>query len=293
MLTDIQLNPTCAFLPFAFAGETCQLRKWGKREGARALVLLVHGLGAESAWFEAAARELACRGFLVFAYDQRGFGSRSATILRSYKEWLEDLLLLARHLRATHANLPVYVLGNSMGALVVMAAAASLDLDGIIISSPGFDGDPHAFTFFYKLKAVVTALLAPGAQVALPYSLEIVARHQSVKKWLAENAPAKPTVPGSMLFELSKLSSQVLAGLKTVKAPLLMFTAGQDRVVNNSVSEKVFEALAAPSKKHICLEEAWHDLMFDPLVDEIAGEIVFWQNTIVASLQPSGRAIPK
>jgi acylglycerol lipase len=288
MLTDINLSPSCSFFEFILPDGTLKLRCWQPGGSKRGLVLLVHGLGAAGAWFEACARELSGRGFLVYAYDLRGFGSRSAESFKSYNEWLDELCLIVRHLRSCNGGLPFYLLGNSMGALVVIAAAVLLELDGIIVSSPGFDGHPDSFTLLYRLKSVLCALLNSKSQVALPYEMDMVTRDPGVRLWLAEASPGKPTVPAAMLFELLKLSTRVLADLKEVKAPVLMLTAGQDRIVNNKVSEKLFKRLAAPSKKHVCLQEAWHDLMFDPLVDEVADEIAGWQAELAGSRQSSG-----
>jgi alpha-beta hydrolase superfamily lysophospholipase len=57
-----------------------------------------------------------------------------------------------------------------------------------------------------------------------------------------------------------------------------MMTAGVDRVVNNAVNERYFARLACPSKKRRHFEQAWHDLMFDPVIDELTDEVVSWMS---------------
>lgn len=283
MINELQLNSSCTFVEVALQGEIFKLRSWGAGAAPRGIALLVHGLGAHSAWFEAAAREFAARGFSVLAYDQRGFGERSAAAFSSYRQWIDDLAALVKQIRQDHSGVPLYLMGNSMGALVVMAASRQLDVDGIVIFSPGFDGHPEAFSFSYKFKTIMSALLTPQKDVKLPYRPDFVTRDLGVREWLSADPLKRLAVPGVMLLELLKLSQNVIANLKSVHVPVLMMTAGQERVVNNQVNEKLFARLSAPSKKHVCMKDAWHDLMFDPQVDEVAAELAAWHDSLVQS----------
>ncbi len=263
-------------------GENFRLRIWGKTAGARGVALLVHGLGAHSAWFEAAARELVQRNYLVVSYDQRGFGSRSQVPLNSYKEWLSDLVAVSKFVRGQY-DLPFYLMGNSMGALVVMAASQAIKPDAIVIFSPGFDGHPDAFTAWYKIKTVVSALLFPGKEVILPYAFETVSRDAGVRTWLDQDPHKRVSVPGSMLLQLLGLSTATQANLKESHSPILMLTAGIDKVVNNATNEKLFRRLSAPRKKHVHMTDCWHDLMFDPQIDEVADEVASWLQSLSKS----------
>ena len=297
MINDIDLTPTCTFLKVSAKSGDIQVRTWGAEAGSKATVLLIHGLGAHSAWFEAMARLLAEQGFLVFAYDQKGFGSRGNEELTSYKEWIDDLVdMVAELKKATESSegaRPFFLMGNSMGALVVMAATQQIQVDGIVIFSPGFEGCPETFTLPYKIKAIFSALLAPSKPVKLPYSMDIVTRDLSVRKYLASDNAKKMAVPGRMLTELLKLSNLVVASLKTVNVPVLMFTAGVEKIVNNEVNLRLFKKLQAPSKEHIHMTEAWHDLMFDPLVDEVANRSTSWVQSKLIELKKSCLSSPE
>lgn len=281
MIDQLELTASCSIVEFPLANEILKVRSWqSSTPGTRGVALLVHGLGAHSAWFEAAARQLAARGFLVYAYDQRGFGSRRDLNLNSYKEWIDDLALVVAYIDQLHPGKALYLMGNSMGALVVMAASSLVKVDGIVIFSPGFDGHPETFTLAYKVKSIISALFSPKTNVELPYNTEVVSRDRGVRDWIDKDKDKRLSVPGAMLFQLLQLSNKVVAGLKRVQVPVLMITAGKERVVNNPLNEKLFARLEAPAKKHVRMHEAFHDLMFDPLVDEVADEIVGWQEEL-------------
>ena len=79
-------------------------------------VVLVHGALDRSASFARVARELA--DLDVVRYDRRGYGrSASADPPRSFDDHVEDLL-------AVVGDEPTVLVGHSIGALVVLAAAA-------------------------------------------------------------------------------------------------------------------------------------------------------------------------
>lgn len=286
MIKDIDLTPSCSFLDLAGRDATWRLRVWGDPERAQASVLLVHGLGAQSAWFEAMARQLVLQGLLVYAYDQRGFGTRGGEAVLSYTDWIDDLAFLVKKLRESQSEQgrPFVLLGNSMGALVAMAALQGLSVDGIVICSPGFEGNNEIFTIPYRIKSIISAIFAPDKDIKLPYRVDLVTRDLSVRAWLDNDHEKKMAVPGRMLFELLKLSK--LSNLKTVNVPVLMFTAGVERIVDNQVNKRIFAKLQAPAKQHIHMAEAWHDLMFDPQVDEVAEQTVSW----IRSLKGSGKS---
>lgn len=281
MINEIDLTPTCSLIELPGHSDILKIRSWGDESSATAIALLVHGLGAHSAWFEGMARLLAERGMLVFAYDQKGFGSRGNLPLHSYKDWVYDLSGAVKVLAEKHPDKPFFLMGNSMGALVVMAASKLVKVDGIVIFSPGFEGFPGTFTLPYKIRALFSALWAPDREVILPYGFDIVTRDLAVRKWLELDPDKKTAVPGRMLSELLKLSNSVVSSLSSVNVPVLMFTAGVEKIVNNKVNLRLYGRLRAPSKEHVHLADAWHDLMFDPLIDEVANKSVEWAKSIV------------
>ncbi len=52
-----------------------------------------------------------------------------------------------------------------------------------------------------------------------------------------------------------------------------MLTAGNEKIVNNKVNDSVYDKLTAPSKQKHVYKEAWHDLMFDPVIDDLVERV--------------------
>jgi alpha-beta hydrolase superfamily lysophospholipase len=288
MPIDINLTPTASFVGIARrskpvnGGDAIATpipgRTWGRASDCRAAALLVHGLGAHSGWFEALGRRLKVRGIFAMAYDQIGCGKRSGEELLMKQQWLDDLKDAYEQLRSTVGDKPIFIIGNSMGALVALRSVGMglTNPSGLVMFSPGFDGHPASFTLSYKAKTIVTALLKPDTRVALPYTTDQITRDPMVRGWLNNDVDSSLVMPARTLLELLKLTEETKNSGRKLPSPLFMFTAGQEKIVNNAVSEAVYARLVAPRKQKHHFPEAWHDLMFDPVLDELVDILAAW-----------------
>jgi esterase/lipase len=86
----------------------------------------------------------------------------------------------------------------------------------------------------------------------------------------------RTSVPARMLWELLKMTRNLYQQAAKVHCPVAMFEAGFDQLVDVGVNKKVFARIASSEKKQRLFEEAWHDLMFDPVLDQLVTEVTVW-----------------
>lgn len=276
MLTELNLTSTGSTIELNLDGQAISGRTWGTPSECRAAVLLVHGLGAHSGWFEALGRLLKVKRVYALAYDQLGFGKRQEQKFWQYRQWQDDLMRVFEFLLAQVKDKPIYIIGNSMGALIALSSAARLRPQGMVLLSPGLDGHPRTFTLSFKLKAIIQGLCKPDSEIELPYSSQLITRLENIRQWIDNDPEHRLKIPARMLTELLKLSLSLRKEYGQIATPLLMLTAGVDQIVDNRANSKFFATLPGPVKHHIHFPEAWHDLMFDPQIDEVAQSILDW-----------------
>lgn len=112
---------------------------WRGHGDCRALVIALHGLNDYRTAFATTGDFLARHGIVVLAYDQRGFGAAAG---RGYwhgsDRLVSDLRTMIRLAGEQYPDCPLYVLGESMGGAVALAALGALPprVVGTILVAP-------------------------------------------------------------------------------------------------------------------------------------------------------------
>ncbi len=108
---------------------------------AKGAILCIHGLGMDNRSFSWFGHAMAAHNYVVYAMDVRGFGSWLATPGKedvSFDEALTDIGGVINLIKEREPNLPVFVLGESMGGAIALRAGARYgkNLNGVISSVP-------------------------------------------------------------------------------------------------------------------------------------------------------------
>jgi alpha-beta hydrolase superfamily lysophospholipase len=121
-------------------GAKLPVRHWLPKTETRAVLIALHGFNDYSHFFTTPAEYLSNLGIACFAYDQRGFGAApNRGLWAGSTTYTDDLQVLVRLLKQRYPNLPVYLLGESMGGAVIITAmtqASMPPVDGIILAAP-------------------------------------------------------------------------------------------------------------------------------------------------------------
>src|SRR4051794_30481014 len=88
----------------------------------RAVLVNLHGLGDHSSLYPSIAAHFPSRGIAVYAYDMRGNGRSPGqrAYVGRWEEYPTDLHAFLSKVRGMEGMLPVFLLGNSLGGLVVL-----------------------------------------------------------------------------------------------------------------------------------------------------------------------------
>jgi acylglycerol lipase len=128
-------------------GVRLALQSWQTTGKPKAVFLALHGFNDYANGVALPASHWAAQGIATFAYDQRGFGRAPH---RGYwagtAAMTADLRTAAALLKRRHPDVPLYLLGISMGGAVAMAALAQgpvAGVDGAILVGPAVWGRAH------------------------------------------------------------------------------------------------------------------------------------------------------
>ena len=117
--------------------------RWDTEDAApRAAIQLTHGMGEHARRYDHVAGALNEAGFVVYAQDHRGHGASGDPEAYgnlgegSWTALVDDIGLLSAKIRADHPDLPLILLGHSMGSFAVQQYLLdhSADVDGVVLT---------------------------------------------------------------------------------------------------------------------------------------------------------------
>jgi len=157
-------------------------------QGAKAGLIIVHGIAEHGARYRHAAAALAQRNIASFVYDQRGHGENPGTRahISDFAEFAADLRQIGENVQQRFPELPLFVWGHSMGSVVVLVGAQNLQwARGLITTGCALDAMPKLDGLAGALLRIAS-LLAPRLRInlgidgsALTQVLEEQRRHMS------------------------------------------------------------------------------------------------------------------
>ena len=243
----------------------------------RALVLIVHGLGEHAGRYAELAADLNAWGYTVRAYDQRGHGQSSgARGAGPHPHALvHDLAEVVDHTRDSHPDLPVLLLGHSLGG-VVAARFVSLGLrpvDGLVLSSPALD---PGMSDFQKWLLAWLPKVAPQLRVGNGLKLQYLSHNPAVAPAYRRDPLVHDRIGVAIARFLAEDGEAAIAAAPMWVVPTLLMYAGHDRLVNPEGSRR-FAAAAPPSVVTTAPFEAmYHELFHEPDRAQVLARLRGW-----------------
>ncbi|GAA4799092.1 alpha/beta hydrolase [Actinomycetospora chlora] len=115
----------------------------------RRVVLVAHGYGEHSGRYAHVLDRLAADGAVAYAPDHLGHGRSEgeAVLVTDVEDLVDDLDQVRRTARDEHPDLPIVLLGHSMGGLIAARYAQRFPdvLAGLVLTGPVVGGSPGIF----------------------------------------------------------------------------------------------------------------------------------------------------
>ncbi|MFC3283449.1 alpha/beta hydrolase [Litchfieldella rifensis] len=225
------------FAIIARDGYRLPLRHWPAKTSPQAVVLAVHGFNDHGGSFEILAESLTERGISVYAHDQRGFGTTAQRRLWPGQERLaEDVKTISRLLRKRYPRTPLYLVGNSMGAAVVMLALSGNDsppVDGSVLISPAVWGQ-SAMPWYQRLGLWLGVRLFPSTTFSARMTRRLGIEptdDPEIKQLLAKDPLILRSARVDTLYGVSRMMDDALKAAPRLTGPLLIMYGEEDQII--------------------------------------------------------------
>ena len=246
-------------------------RKWSGNR-AEYVALLVHGYGEHSGRYAHVARRLVDDGAVVYAIDHVGHGQSEGerVLIADFEPVVDDVHLLEVRARSEHPDLPVVLVGHSMGAMIGARYAqrwgadlACTVLSGLVIGS----------------WAALDALLAPDEIPDVPIDPSTLSRDPAV----GEAYVADPLVWHGPFKRPTILAIQhaidVITASGKVDTPILWLHGEDDQLVPMRGSTAGWASLAGKHASAKSYPEARHEIFNETNQREVLDDVIAFIHT--------------
>jgi len=253
-------------------------RQWGP-DNPRAVILALHGFNDYSHAFERPGAYFADQGIITYAFDQRGFGQAPHRGLWAGADIMaDDARALLTLLAVRWPNVPLYILGDSMGGavtLTLLAAPMPVEISGAILIAPAVWG--------HKVMNPLQSAALWLAAHTLPW---VTLTGQHLKIQASDNIPMLMALSKDPLmiretridtiYGLVDLMDAGLSSAARVETPLLVFYGGEDQVIPKKSIAALIEALADNNHRFALYERGYHMLLRDLGAQIVYEDILAW-----------------
>jgi acylglycerol lipase len=240
-------------------------QSWEPEEPA-GVVVVAHGGAEHGGRYRHVVERLVPEGFAVYAIDHRGHGrsdGRRAQIGRMAYV-VEDLDRLILRANEEHPQLPLFLLGHSVGGCVGVAYALEHQdrLTGMAMSGPLAAVEQAPLPL--RIIAKAASVLLPDAGL-LRVEAEGVSRDpEEVAAYDADPLVYRGKLPARTLQELADTVGRFHDEAPHITLPILMQLGMADRIVVPDGGRALFERLGSQDKTLIPYEGYFHEIYNEP-----------------------------
>ncbi|MEH2227662.1 alpha/beta hydrolase [Nostoc sp.] len=256
-------------------------QSWHPEGKVRAILAIVHGLGAHSDRYSNVIEHLIPKQYAVYALDLRGHGRSSGQrgYINAWSEFREDLGAFLKLIQTQNPGCPVFLLGHSLGGVIVLdyilryPQQASL-LQGAIALAPtlGKVGVSPIRVLLGKMLSRVW----PRFTLNTGIDTSTASRDPQVVAAIAQDTMRYTLATARLATEFFATVDWINAKAGDWQLPLLILHGGADRVALPGGSDNFYQRVKYTDKLRIEYPGAYHEIQSDLNYCEVMADLEDW-----------------
>ena len=253
-------------------------RRW-ETPGAKAAILIVHGIGEHSGRYVHVGDFLAARGFDVLAYDNVGFGQSEGpqAFVASFDYYTDDVQALLAERK--ELGVPVVLLGHSLGGLI--AATYLVDdrpqPDLAILSSPALEAEVPKWQ---RYAAPIIGRFFPKLFIPNKIDGAVLSRDVAVQEGYLNDPLVIAGSTASLGRAIFATMPVTAAAIGKIQIPTYVLHGEDDELVPAKFSEPL---AALPNVTRRVWKGLRHECFNEPEQNEVMAEMTDWLDKQLSS----------
>ena len=242
-------------------GESIFYRVWEPSASPAAVMVLVHGMSEHSGRYDHVGRYLSERGVIVYAHDHLGHGQSGGArgTVGRFEDFLDDLALVHAMARRDHPDLPLFMLGHSMGGLIVAAYLVERRArpDYLILSGPA-----------------IVPILEPGDRTIDPSRLS---KDPAVwEQYMSDPLVLRERVTDDLFVRLADGLARLPGRAAEIDMPWLLIHGEADRLCSAEGARGWLEGSSSTQRTVRIYPGGRHEMLNETNKDEVLADAWKW-----------------
>ena len=250
----------------------------------KAVVILLHGLAEHSGRYTHVAKALTDAGYAVHALDHRGHGKSDGkrTYVKTYAEYQRDIVQFRRLVELRHPDLPLFLLGHSMGGNLALGHVLEhqAGVRGIALSAPALAPGTSLSPTKIKL-AKLLGKIAPGLRPER-LSADAISRDPAVvAAYVADPLVFNGKVTAGAAAALLGSMESFPARYTELRLPILLQHGTADALVDIAGTRQL-EAGAVNAKVTTHYYDGlYHEVFNEPEQAAVLADTIAWLDSVL------------
>ena len=254
-------------------------QSWRPEITPRATLAIIHGFGEHSGRYANVVSHFIPKGYAIYGFDLRGHGRSPGQRghIHSWDEYRKDVKSFLHLVIKHEPNLPVFLWGHSMGALIALDYLLHdpVGIRGAIISGAPLDPVGVARPLLVLI-ARILSWVWPRFSLSLGLDPKALSRNTEVVKAYE----ADPLVHGKTTARWGTQILQTIEGVKAhaaeVRNPLILIHGGSDSLNSPNGSQRFFEKITLADKELKVYPGSYHEVHNDLDCTKVMEDISPW-----------------
>ncbi len=258
-------------------------RKWIVKKPI-AVILAIHGMGAHAERFSCMAEFLKTKKISTYSIALRGYGDiicKNPAYVSSLKVYCEDIKKLKEIITKENPDIPVFIMGESMGALIAHLTILSFDsaYSGLIEVAPVYK-DVMKISLLKRIQIAFYAFFKPKKVIKMPFTTEELTRDKNIIKKLKKDKRESRVASANLLLQILLNQIKIVLKIKKIKIPTFFLLAEKDMLGSTEYNIKLFKKLKCEKQIKI-YKNSYHALTIEKNRKEVFKDIYFFVKKIL------------
>lgn len=252
---------------------------WLPEEDAKAVLLVVHGLGEHSGRYMNVVNHFVPLGYAVYGLDHIGHGKSEGDreFVAKFSDFTDTLTIFCGMVTEWQPDKPVFILGHSMGGLITSYFLLDHQdkFEGAVISAPAVKIGDSVSSATITMSKLLSKLAPKMGLIEL--DVDAISRDPAVvEAYVNDPLVFHGKTPARLAAESLSAMQRVTAEAGKITLPFIVVQGSEDSLVEPSGAQMLYDKASSADKTLKIYDGLYHEVFNEPERDQVLADVEAW-----------------